>query len=69
MVWPGQALGYKIGELTILELRAKAEKRLGKRFDLRAFHDAILEEGPLPLSLLGQRIEAWIDAQDRNRSL
>ena len=69
MVWPGQALGYKIGELTILELRAKAEKRLGTRFDLRAFHDAILEEGPLPLSLLGQRMEAWIDAQDRKRSL
>jgi uncharacterized protein (DUF885 family) len=69
MVWPGQALGYKIGELTILELRAKAEKRLGQRFDLRAFHDAILEEGPLPLSMLKQRMEAWIDAQDRKRSL
>jgi uncharacterized protein (DUF885 family) len=69
MVWPGQALGYKIGELTILELRAKAEKRLGKRFDLRAFHDAILEEGPLPLSMLRQRMEAWLDAQDRKRSL
>ena len=69
MVWPGQALGYKIGELTILELRAKAEKRLGKRFDLRAFHDALLEEGPLPLSMLRQRVDAWIDAQDRKRSL
>jgi uncharacterized protein (DUF885 family) len=69
MVWPGQALGYKIGELAILDLRAKAEKRLGKRFDLRAFHDAILEEGPLPLSMLRQRMDAWIDAQDGKRSL
>jgi uncharacterized protein (DUF885 family) len=69
MAWPGQALGYKIGELTILDLRAKAEKRLGQRFDPRAFHDAILEEGHLPLSLLRQRMEAWIDAQDGKRSL
>jgi len=69
MAWPGQALGYKIGELTILDLRAKAERRLGKRFDLRAFHDAILEEGHLPLDVLRQRIDAWIDAADRKRSL
>lgn len=69
MVWPGQALGYKIGELTILDLRAMAEKRLGKRFDLRAFHDAILEEGHLPLSMLRQRMEVWIDAQDKKRNL
>jgi uncharacterized protein (DUF885 family) len=65
MAWPGQALGYKIGELTILELRAKAEKRLGARFDLRAFHDAVLEEGHMPLSMLRQRMETWIDAQDK----
>lgn len=69
MAWPGQALGYKVGELTILDLRAKAEKRLGPRFDLRAFHDAILGEGHLPLDLLRQRIDAWIDAQDQKRSL
>jgi uncharacterized protein (DUF885 family) len=69
MVWPGQALAYKIGELTILELRAKAEKRLGKRFELRAFHDAILEEGHLPLDMLRQRIDAWTDDQDKKRSL
>ncbi len=49
MVWPGQALGYKIGELTILDLRAKAEQRLGARFDIRAFHDAVLAEGHLPI--------------------
>jgi len=69
MVLPSQALSYKIGELTILELRARAEKRLGKRFDIRAFHDAILEEGHLPLDMLRQRIEAWIDVQDKKRSL
>jgi uncharacterized protein (DUF885 family) len=69
MAWPGQALGYKIGELAILELRAKAEKRLGARFDIRAFHDAILEEGHLPLSMLRLRMDAWIDAQDKRRSL
>jgi uncharacterized protein (DUF885 family) len=69
MAWPGQALGYKIGELTILELRAKAEKRLGARFDLRAFHDAVLEEGHLPMSMLRQRMEAWIDAQNKRRNL
>ena len=69
MVWPGQALGYKIGELTILELRAKAEKRLGKRFDIRAFHGAILEEGPLPLDMLRRRMDGWLDEQDKKRSL
>ena len=63
MAWPGQALGYKIGELTILELRAKAEQRLGARFDLRAFHDVVLAEGHLPMSMLRQRIDAWIEAQ------
>jgi uncharacterized protein (DUF885 family) len=65
MAWPGQALGYKIGEITILELRAKAEQRLGARFDLRAFHDALLGEGHLPLSMLRQRMDAWLDAQDK----
>lgn len=63
MVLPGQALAYKIGELAILELRAKAEKRRGARFDIRAFHHAVLGEGPLPLAMLRQRVEAWIDAQ------
>jgi uncharacterized protein (DUF885 family) len=65
MAWPGQALGYKIGEMTMLELRARAEKRLGGRLDLRAFHDTILEEGHMPMSLLRQRMEAWIEAQDK----
>ena len=65
MAWPGQALGYKIGELTILALRAEAEKRLGARLDLRAFHDAVLAEGHLPMSMLRQRMDAWIEAQDK----
>jgi uncharacterized protein (DUF885 family) len=64
MAWPGQALGYKIGELTILELRREAERRLGARLDLRAFHDAILGEGHMPLGMLRERMRAWIAAQE-----
>lgn len=63
MVWPGQALGYKIGEITIRDIRAKAERRLGSRFDIRAFHDAFLAEGHLPLSMARERMDAWIDEQ------
>jgi uncharacterized protein (DUF885 family) len=63
MVWPGQALAYKLGELAILDLRAKAQERLGGRFDLRAFHEAVLAEGDLPLSMLRQRVETWIALQ------
>jgi uncharacterized protein (DUF885 family) len=63
MAWPGQALGYKIGERTILDIRARAEHQLGPRFDLRAFHDALLAEGHLPLSMLKTRMEAWIEEQ------
>jgi uncharacterized protein (DUF885 family) len=65
MAWPGQALGYKIGELAILDLRAKAEQRLGARFDLRAFHDVVLAEGQLPIGMLRQRMEAWIETQGK----
>lgn len=65
MAWPGQALGYKIGELTILDIRARAEQQLGPRFDIRAFHDAMLEEGHLPLSMLKTRMDAWIEEQNK----
>jgi uncharacterized protein (DUF885 family) len=58
--WPGQALSYYLGELKILELRHKAEKALGEKFDIRAFHDAILETGSVPLPVLEQRIDRFI---------
>lgn len=60
IVWPGQALGYKLGQLDILALRAKAQAALGARFDIRAFHDAVLGGGAMPLDLLDARIDAWI---------
>ncbi|WP_282111272.1 DUF885 domain-containing protein [Shewanella algicola] len=58
--WPGQALSYKIGELTIKRLRAKAETELGADFNLRAFHDAVLENGSIPMSVLEQMIDQFI---------
>ncbi|RTR38276.1 DUF885 domain-containing protein [Shewanella canadensis] len=62
--WPGQALSYKIGELTIKRLRAKAEDALGEKFDIRAFHDAILENGSVPMQVLEQQIDDFISAQE-----
>ncbi|MEA3541604.1 MAG: DUF885 domain-containing protein [Pseudomonadota bacterium] len=64
--WPGQALGYKLGEIKIRELRTKAEAALGPRFDLRRFHDAVLAQGAVPLTVLEQQIDAWI-AQEKAR--
>lgn len=58
--WPGQALAYKIGQLKISELREKASRQLGDRFDLREFNDAVLETGSVPLEALEARIDAWI---------
>lgn len=60
MIWPGQALSYKIGELKIIELRERARRKLGGKFDIRAFHDEVLSTGALPLSMLETRIDAWI---------
>jgi uncharacterized protein (DUF885 family) len=57
---PGQALAYKVGQLKILELRARAEKALGKRFDIRGFHEQVLMTGALPLPVLERKIDAWI---------
>ena len=65
IVWPGQALGYKLGELRIKALRAKAERELGARFDLRRFHNAVLDNGALPLDVLDQQIALWIAQQKK----
>jgi uncharacterized protein (DUF885 family) len=59
IAWPGQALAYKIGELKIRELRARAEKRLKRRFDIRKFHDELLNDGALPLDVLQAKMSRW----------
>jgi uncharacterized protein (DUF885 family) len=63
IVWPGQACSYKIGMLKILELREQAKKELGPKFDLRGYHDLVLKNGALPLSLLEENVRAWIARQ------
>jgi uncharacterized protein (DUF885 family) len=63
LVWPAQALSYKLGELAIWKLRREAEAALGARLDLRAFHDELLGEGALPLDVLAERMRAWVAAE------
>jgi uncharacterized protein (DUF885 family) len=63
IAWPAQALGYKMGQLKILELRDRAKSALGPRFDLKAFHDVVLDSGALPLDILEAQVNAWIAAQ------
>jgi len=60
IAWPAQALSYKMGQMKILELRERAQRELGPKFNLRAFHDAVLDEGPLPLDVLETKIVEWI---------
>jgi uncharacterized protein (DUF885 family) len=60
---PGQALSYKIGELKIMEMRQKAEKTLGSRFNVRAFHDEVLKDGAMPLQIFEAKMNSWIQSQ------
>lgn len=64
MAIPGQALSYKIGQLKIIELRQKAEAKMGAKFDIRKFHEKVLESGVMPLALLENKINAWINTQN-----
>jgi uncharacterized protein (DUF885 family) len=63
MATPGQALSYKIGQLKIRELRTRAETKLGSRFSIREFHNQVLNSGSLPLVLLEEKIDNWINSQ------
>jgi uncharacterized protein (DUF885 family) len=65
IAWPAQALAYKIGELQIIAERQRAERALGARFDIRAFHDAVLDDGPMPLSILHEQVSNWIGGRSR----
>jgi uncharacterized protein (DUF885 family) len=69
IAWPAQACAYKLGQLKIIELRERAKKQLGAKFDIRAFHDEILSGGALPLDMLDERTESWIKAQSSSGSV
>jgi uncharacterized protein (DUF885 family) len=66
IAWPAQALSYKLGQLKIRELRERARKELGAKFDVRAFHDEILNGGTLPLDMLEARTDRWMAQQKSN---
>jgi uncharacterized protein (DUF885 family) len=65
IAWPGQALAYKLGQLQILKLREQARQQLGDKFDIRAFHDAVLANGALPLDVLNEQVTAWLNSQHK----
>jgi uncharacterized protein (DUF885 family) len=69
IVWPGQALGYKLGQLHISALRAKAEQQLGAAFDVKEFHSQVLRDGALPMSVLSAKIDRWIEAKRKPRAV
>jgi uncharacterized protein (DUF885 family) len=60
ITWPGQAVAYKVGQLEILRLREDARKRLGARFDIKGFHDAVLSQGAVTLPVLAEQVDLWV---------
>jgi uncharacterized protein (DUF885 family) len=64
--WPGQALAYKVGQMKIKELRGRATKELGPKFNVKEFHDLVLGSGAIPLDMLERNVNQWI-AENRNR--
>jgi uncharacterized protein (DUF885 family) len=60
VVWPGQATGYKVGQLAILKMRERAERELGERFDIKGFHEVVLMNGAMPLATLDELVSQWI---------
>ncbi|MEQ9232085.1 MAG: DUF885 family protein, partial [Cyclobacteriaceae bacterium] len=62
--WPGQAVSYKIGELTIKALRAESEEALGDKFNIQEFHKVILSNGSIPLTALREEVQRWIDSKN-----
>jgi len=65
--WPAQSLGYKIGQLKFIELRERARRKLGSNFDIRKYHEEVLDAGSLPLDLLEARVDRWIEREEKLR--